>query len=151
MLECVTLCCVIAGHHPLQVDTFILDMPRPVVDTRSEDVAHASHVIPFNLPVAKKLLSAPLHGAAPIGNFTKQDVAMLQADASDYIASLDSRLKSLFADDNAALAKRLRETGHIPVTLAYFQVQQNMLELSGDLTTNREKTMLANLASLVSQ
>ena len=126
-------------------------MPRPIVDSRSEDVDHASHVIPFNLPAAKKLLSAPLHGSTPIGNFSKQDVAMLQADTSDYIASLDSRLKNLFANDNASLAKRLRETGHIPVTLSYFQGQQNMLELSGDLSTKREKTMLANLASLVTQ
>ena len=74
----------------------------------------------------------------------------LQLEVNDYIESLDSRLRSVTANPNAALAKRLRDTSNVPLSFAYFRLQQKMLRLSGDLTSERERMMLNRLASALS-
>eukprot|EP00744_Colponema_vietnamica_P021272 GILI01030359.1.p1 GENE.GILI01030359.1~~GILI01030359.1.p1 ORF type:complete len:130 (-),score=19.44 GILI01030359.1:89-478(-) len=120
-----------------------------VVDSRMEDVDRASNMIPFNLAAGKRLLNAPLHNTVPVAAFDRKEVAELQSDLGDYVTSLDTRLRGLFAHNNEALAKRVKETEHMPTLLSYFQLQQRMLTLTNDLTTKREKEMLTQLASLI--
>eukprot|EP00758_Cryptobia_borreli_P003543 Tbor_TRINITY_DN3819_c0_g1::TRINITY_DN3819_c0_g1_i1::g.5551::m.5551 len=119
------------------------------VESRIDDVEYASTIIPFNLDVGRKMLNTPLDGSAPITAFDRKDVMMLHADIGDYVTSLDTRLNTLFSNDNSCLAKRLENMGHTPTTLSYFQLQQKMLSLTGNLNPEREKEMLSKLVDLI--
>ena len=124
--------------------------------------ASACPVFPMNLSVTDRLLQHveaqqssghasdrdPTRG--PSIDLSSDALYRLQLDVNDYIEGLDSRLRGLVKNPNAALAKRMRQTSNVPLSFAYFRLQQKMLRLSGDLDAQREREMLNRLASALS-
>lgn len=121
----------------------------------AHDSEPTSVTFPFNLSATEKLLRQTGNDAnAPSGrpavDLGVEALLHLQVEVSDYLDNLDATLRNLFADPNAAVAKRLRETSDVPLTFAYFRVQQRMMRITGDLTVERERHLLGKLASMLS-
>ena len=114
-------------------------------------------IYPMNVDVTAKLLQAVddpasgVHGSAPTVNLSPDALLKLQLDVSDYIGMLDNTLRSMFTQPNARLAARIRETSDVPLTFLYFRTQQKMLKLTGDLSVQRERDLLAKLANILDQ
>ena len=110
-------------------------------------------IIPFNLAEAAKLLSSGLDSQQrqPLSSlsFSKEQLMQLHLEASEYVENLDTTLRSLFANDNAKLRKRIVDTSNIPSTFLYMRLQQQMLALTGDNSLAKQRETLANLAQLM--
>jgi hypothetical protein len=120
-------------------------------------VSHADAIIPFNLAIGEKLLGAAenqLQGhdrAQPISSlsFSAEQLVSIQHEATEYVDGLGSILKNLFAQDNDKVRKRLGDLADTPLTFQYFRLQQQMMQLSGDYSLQRDKEVLHKLASLL--
>ena len=109
-------------------------------------------IFPMNLDAARALFEGrtTAQGAQNEGDtFSRERLARLQVQLDDYISMLDSTLRNLNGHQSARLAKQMREAREEPVAFQFFRVQQRLMKLSGDHTVDRERQMLAKLASLV--
>lgn len=123
-------------------------------------------IIPFHLDLSEQLLStaastlqppqspaAASHRPPPISvqsiHLTKDQLFQLQVESSEYVDNLGLTLRSLFDQDNAKLRKTISNTNSIPMTFLLFRLQQQMLKLSGDYDSQRERKLLHHLASLL--
>ena len=118
---------------------------------------HCDTIIPFNISIAEKLLGAAerqmqsADRVPPVSSvtFSVDQLVALQHEATEYVDGLSSTLKTLFGDDNNRVRKRLGDLADTPLTFQYFRLQQQMMQLSGDYSLQRDKEMLHRLASLL--
>lgn len=109
-------------------------------------------IFPLNLDAARSIFEGrtTAQGAQNEGDsFSRERLSRLQVQLDDYISMLDSTLRNLTQHQSAKLAKAMRDVKDEPVTFQFFRVQQRLMKLSGDHTVERERVMLAKLASLV--
>lgn len=117
---------------------------------------HTDNIIPFHLDLGERLLSSAASTSANQGNIsaihlTKDQLLQLQLETTDYIENLDLTLRTLFSHDNSKLRQTLVNSSEMPLTFMYLRLQQQMLKLSGDNSSKRERATLNKLAQLLEQ
>lgn len=120
-------------------------------------MTHTDTIIPFNIGIAEKLLAAAerqMQGAdkvPPVSaiTFTMDQLVTLQQESTEYVEGLSGTLRGLFAEDNSKVRKRLATLADTPLTFQYFRLQQQVMQLSGDYSLQKDKEMLTRLAALL--
>ena len=113
-------------------------------------------IIPLNLGLLPNLTPDPndpfdgtAHHSGLSVDLNHDRLVQLQLDTADYVGSLDHILRNLHEHKNSRLVRRLKEASGVPLSFLYFRTQQEMLKLTGDLTTQRERETLNTLTSLL--
>ncbi len=147
-----------SGINENPIFPFNIDVARQLL-SQGDGVLTTAGNTPGSLPMAR-YGGASSSKTVPDGSFggggggspldlNEDQLTKLHLDVSDYVDSLHRTLRDMYAQPNAKLSRRLRETSDIPAIFLYFRTQQAMLRLTGDLSVAEERNMLHRLSELL--